>query len=233
MSYRSNGTIRNGGLLAVALALVFVAGAGPREHVFDEITVERINVVEPDGTPRMVLSSRARFPGLVLNRKEYPHPNRTTAGMLFFNDEGSEQGGLVFGGETDADGKVSAYGHLSFDQYEQDQVITMNATESGSLRRAGISVWDRPDYSMEELMALVEATPAAQRDSAVRRFLADRESPHPRMYIGKSQNGSVSVRLNDVEGRERLVIEVTAEGAPVLRFLDEDGAEIARFPDGT
>jgi len=224
------GPVRTVALIAIVALLVSAMRGGPDSRVFEEITVQRINIIEPDGTPRMVLASKARFPGLVLNRKEYPHPNRTTAGMLFFNDDGSEQGGLIFGGTTDSTGKVDAYGHLSFDQYEQDQVITMNATESGPLRRAGISVWDRPDWSMEELVTLVDTIADDQRQAAVRAFFAERGAPHPRMYIGKSQDGSVSVRLNDRDGNERLVMEVSEEGVPVIRMLDAAGEVVARFP---
>jgi hypothetical protein len=32
------------------------------EH-FDEITAGRINIVEPDGAKRMVISNKAQFPG--------------------------------------------------------------------------------------------------------------------------------------------------------------------------
>lgn len=221
------------GGLTVALLFVLFAGASNPAQEFDEIDVQRINVVEPDGTIRLVLSNRARFPGLILGGAEYEHPNRSTAGMLFFNDEGTEQGGLVFGGETDENGDVTAYGQLSFDQYEQDQVITLNATEGDGLRKAGISVWDRPDYSLEELIRVLERTralPEADRQAAVDSFLADKERAHPRLYIGKSQNGSVSLRLNDPEGRERLILEVAADGSPALRVLDESGAEVTRFP---
>lgn len=200
---------------------------------FEEIDVQRINVVEPDGTVRLVLSGKATFPGLVFEGKEYPHPNRKTAGILFFNDEGTEHGGIVFGGETGEDGEVDAYGHLSFDQYEQDQVVTLNATESGGRRKAGLSIWDRPDYSTEELLLLMERTkdqPDAERKAALAEFHASRESPHPRLYLGKGQSGAVSLRLNDPEGRERLVVEVGADGSPFLLFLDEEGEEVARFP---
>ena len=38
----------------------------------------------------MVLSDKAQFPGLIVKGKEYPHPDRKTAGMLFFNAEGTE-----------------------------------------------------------------------------------------------------------------------------------------------
>jgi hypothetical protein len=50
---------------AVALAVVLaLAGAiNPTRARFDEITVGRINVEEPDGTKRLVISNRAQFPG--------------------------------------------------------------------------------------------------------------------------------------------------------------------------
>lgn len=219
------------GVLTVVFALTVLTGMiSPQRTSLDEIDVERINIVEPDGTLRLVLASKARFPGLVFSGTEYEHPNRSTGGILFFNDEGTETGGLIFGGEADSTGKVTSYGHFSFDQYEQDQVITLNATESGELKKAAVSVWDRPDWSMEELIQLVERTSDVERDSVLSEFFASRESGRPRMYLGKSQNGSVSLRLNDPEGRERLIVEVAPDGTPALRFLDENGDEVARLP---
>ncbi|MGD8496540.1 MAG: hypothetical protein PVF05_10145 [Gemmatimonadales bacterium] len=234
-------TIRRGflpvyaGVLTTLFALSVITGfTRPRTASFDEIDVGRINVREPDGTLRLVLSSKARFPGLYFEGKEYEHPNRSTAGILFFNDEGTEQGGLIYGGETDADGVVNAYNHLSFDQYEQDQVLTLSTADSDSLHKAGFSVWDRPDWSMQELMQVLERTkaePDSVRQAAIGEFFRGRESAHPRMYIGKSQSGAVSVRLNDPEGRERLILEVAPDGTPALRMLDAAGNEVARFPD--
>jgi hypothetical protein len=222
------------GLLTAVFALtVFTGAARNRKTSFEEIDAQRINVVEPDGTVRLVLSSKALFPGILFKGKEYPHPNRKTAGILFFDDEGTEDGGLIFGGAKDEKGNVSAYGHLSFDQYDQDQVFTIDASEDGGNRKAGVSVWDRPDYSIEELIRLTERVkglPEARRKEEFSKFFADRESAHPRLYLGKSHNGSVSLRLNDRQGRERLVVEVAPDGSPSVRFLDEDGKETARWP---
>jgi hypothetical protein len=135
------------GVLTITFAVVVLAGFAEsrQKQTFDEITVHRINVVEPDGTLRMTISNKAVFPGIVIKGKETPHPDRTTAGMLFFNDEGTENGGLIFGGSKDKDGKVTSYGHLSFDQYEQDQIS--NRRHGSSYVRAGIgrrlaSCWD-------------------------------------------------------------------------------------------
>ena len=65
----------------------------PDKQKFAEIDVERINVVEPDGTLRMVISNKSEFPGIIIKGKETPHPDRKTAGMLFFNDEAPRTAG--------------------------------------------------------------------------------------------------------------------------------------------
>ena len=115
---------------------------------FDEIDVKRINVREEDGTLRLVISNTQRFPGIVVKGKEQPHPNRRTAGVLFFNEEGTENGGLTFDG-SNRDGKVSSTGHLSFDRYEQDQVIQLTQGEEQGSRFAALIMTDRPDKPMD------------------------------------------------------------------------------------
>lgn len=219
--------------LAFAFSLLS-AGEKANKARFEEIDVQRINIIEPDGTVRLVVSNKTLFPGILFKKKEYPHPNRKTAGILFFNDEGTENGGLIFGGEKGKDGKVSAYGHLSFDQYDQDQVFTIDASEDDGLRKNWLSLWDRPDYSIGELLDLqarVKSMTEAEQKAEYTKFFAQREKAHPRLFLGRSQNGSVSLRLNDKEGRERLILEVTPEGTPLVRSLDEKGKETGRWPN--
>jgi hypothetical protein len=97
------------GVLTAVLCVVLLSGAnsGSKRVRFDEIDVNRINLVEPDGTLRLVISDKTNFPGLIVKGKGYPH-GRQTAGMLFFNDEGTENGGLIFGGAKGRDGKVQS-----------------------------------------------------------------------------------------------------------------------------
>ena len=121
----------------------------PRRVSLDEIDVHRINVVEPDGTLRMTISDRAQFPGMIVKGKELPHATRSdSAGMLFFNDEGTENGGLIFGGRSES-GRVVNFGHLSFDQYMQDQVATLEQSEEDGRRVSGPTIDDRPDAPMD------------------------------------------------------------------------------------
>ena len=65
---------------------------------FTEIDVERINSVEPDGKLRMVVSNRARSIGPIYKGKPFGYPGGTRPGIIFFNDEESENGGLSFSG---------------------------------------------------------------------------------------------------------------------------------------
>ncbi|MGA8143032.1 MAG: hypothetical protein WB987_03985 [Candidatus Acidiferrales bacterium] len=213
------------GALTVALAVIALAAfAQQRSRTkFGEIDVERINVIEPDGTLRMVISNKSAFPGAIVRGKEYPHPDRKTAGMLFFNDEATENGGLIFGGAKDANGRVESTGHLSFDQYEQDQVFTIDAGEEAGQRTSALAVWDRPDYPIGDLLA----TPPDRRSG----FIAAHPKAHARVYLGRSGDRSVALRLKDVEGRDRIVIRVDPAGSPLIQLLDEEGKIIRQLPE--
>ena len=80
-------------VLSTVFAIVLLMAArSHRSETFDEITVRRINLVEPDGTLRMVLSNHDQMPGIIVKGKEFPKVDRPEAGMLFYNDEGSENG---------------------------------------------------------------------------------------------------------------------------------------------
>src|SRR5882762_8854560 len=50
--------------------MLFAAAEKSKATSFDEITVHRINVVEPDGTLRMVISNHAELPGIIVRGKE-------------------------------------------------------------------------------------------------------------------------------------------------------------------
>ena len=123
-------------ILTIAFASVVLLGArkAPSNASFDQITVHRINIIEPDGTTRMVISDRTEFPGSYYKGKEYPRTNRDATGMLFNNEEGTENGGLIFGGQKDKDGVTHSWGHLSFDEYERDQTMVMDSSSDGGSR---------------------------------------------------------------------------------------------------
>jgi len=114
---------------------------------FKEITVERINVIESNGQPRLVISNKERSPEVLMYGKGYtpPIPGHNRPGIIFYNDEGTENGGLVFMGHTNNDGKYSAIGHLSFDQYNQNQVLYLQYTDDNGQQNTGLHVDDWQD----------------------------------------------------------------------------------------
>lgn len=128
----------------LALAVMFLGGAASRKlQVFDEIQVHRIDVVEPDGTLRMVISNKVQLPGVIVKGKERPPSDRPQAGMLFYNEEGSETGGLIFGGHKNAAGQVeNCCGSLSFDRYGASQIVQLAGVDDVTDQFTGVSVKD-------------------------------------------------------------------------------------------
>lgn len=223
------------GILTVVFAATMLTGFASKagKTSFEEMDVQRINLVESDGTLRMVISNKTLCPGIIIKGKETPHPNRQTAGIIFFNDEGTENGGLVFGGMKDKNGITSSYGHLSFDQYEQDQVFTIDAGHEGDKRRSGLAIVDRPDYPIGELIALTErikGLPKVQQEAEYKVFEKTHPAPARRLTLGRSEDRSVGLRLQDPEGHDRLIIEVAADGSPVIKFLDAKGKVTGQLP---
>ncbi len=209
--------------LSLATCVVMVgAGAMSDTAKFKTIEVERINIREPDGTLRMVLSNRAEFPGLVHRQQEHPHPGRThAAGMLFYNDEGTENGGLIYSGRMTENG-VEAGASLTFDRYEQDQVVQLLQSESGANSMAGMIVSDRPSGPMDyAASANVYAAQSGEEAEAAAR--AANIGGASRLFMGRSRDRNSIIMLQDANGVPRLVFMVTPEGEAAIHFLDENG----------
>ena len=131
-------------IASTAFVVTLLTGAASaRRPIFDEIQVQRMDVVEPDGTLRMVISNKTRLPGVIVKGKEQPPQDRPQAGMLFYNDEGSETGGLIFGGHKNSDGQVvDCCGSLSFDRYGANQIVQLAGVDDATDQFTGVSVKD-------------------------------------------------------------------------------------------
>ncbi len=190
-------------VLSTVFAVVMLAGAkSDRKQSFDEIQVHRIDVVEPDGTLRMVISDRDRLPGVIVKGKEQVKFDRPGAGMLFYNDEGTENGGLVFGGHRNEKGDVVDSGaSLSFDKYGvSGQLVQLAGVDDKDAQFSGLAV---SDY----------AGPNRSR----------------RIWVGRTADGIAAVSLMDPAGRKRIVMQVGADGTPSLTFLDDKGQVLQRL----
>jgi hypothetical protein len=132
-------------VLSSVLAIILLSNTAnqPGPTQFNAITAQRIDIVEPNGTLRMVISNRAKLPGVIVKGKEQPKVDRPQAGMIFYNDEGSENGGLIFGGRKNEMGQVvDSGGSLSFDKYGENQIIQLAGVDDSTDRFAGLAVSD-------------------------------------------------------------------------------------------
>ena len=117
--------------------------------------------------------------------------------MIFYNDEGTENGGLIFGGRRDVDGKVVDFGlSLSFDKYGVNgQMLQLAAISDKDNRFAGLRV----------------------KDTGI-------GGPNNnRVWVGNTDDGAATVALMDTQGRRRIVMEVKGDGSSSLTFLDANG----------
>ena len=228
-------------MTAAALVMVLAAFANPQGQKtrFVEIDVERINVVEPDGKLRMVISNRPRSIGPIYKGKPFGYPGGTRPGIIFFNDEGTENGGLTITGSRDSTGRYRASSSWSFDQFDQDQILTLQYTDQNGQRRTGITVMDRADRNIYDLVMQRDSITAAIADTAARRVaLARLMGPvngvplaANRLYVGRDVAKNAVVNLFDPQGRLRLRLRVDSLGRAGLDFLDEGGRVTFSLPD--
>lgn len=200
------------GAALVGMAVAFVAAAKPdNPKVLD---VERINIREPDGTLRMVIANREGFPGAFYKGKEIDRPDRRhVAGLLFLNDEGTENGGLIWAGKS-ADGKPDAGASLTFDRFENDQTMQILQRDTGDRDMAALMFSDRPAETLFE----IKDGKASIRENAAHGA--------PRMFIGKSMDRASVVMLQDAKGTPRLMLKVDPDGTSAIEFLDEQGKPV-------
>jgi hypothetical protein len=196
---------------------------------FDEIDVQRINIREPDGKLRMVLSDKARSTGPIAYGKPFGYPGGTRPGIIFFNDEETEDGGLVFEGKTE-NGKYAAGAQLSFDQYNHDQVMTLAYADRNGDRTVGLTMGERSGPMVNERASQLDSINRLQdgpaKDSATRALFAPINGvPQfaPRVFVGRRDNGNAALVLMDRRGRPRLRLIVDSLGSARMEFLNDSG----------
>ena len=216
---------------AVAAFVFLTAFAQSPTQRIDELTVQRLNVVDANGTLRFVLSNKDRMHPGVMDGVTIQRP-RPVAGMLFFNDEGDEVGGLTYTG-TDDNGRRANAG-IMFDQLKQDQTIGIQYSENNGQRSAGLTVWDRSEQPLSDLIKGLNAANALPegpaRDEAIKAVRAKAPAGPRRLFVGKNTDKASTVSLADANGKPRLVLTVAADGAASIDFLDADGKTVQRIP---
>jgi hypothetical protein len=194
----------------------------------DELTARRINIVEPDGRLALVISDHAlQHPGAI-NGKDLPARDRP-AGMIFFNEEGDECGGIVYDGT-----KKEASFTLSVDQYKNDQIMQLSYQQdsaAGLTRSYGLKLWDRNDrFTLQQQLDFYNALPP--HDTTALRTGMDslRKLGYltvERLFLGHTADGQTGLFLRDNKGIPRLRICIGKENEPLIQTLDDQGRVVA------
>ncbi|MCX2718108.1 hypothetical protein [Lentiprolixibacter aurantiacus] len=211
------------GILLFALFTSFKPDANQK---FEEITVKRINIIEPDGKLKMVISNAERqHPGM-MDGKMHDKRQRPP-GILFFNEEQDEVGGLSYYGNKNEGGNQL---FLSFDQYKEDQIMQlMEYTRQNGENRYGLQLWERDKgFTMEKRMLIMDSLENAgynyrQKLNYLKELNQGEPLLEPRMFVGKNYNGETGLFIQDKYGVDRLRVYIDSNNLPKLELLDEKG----------
>lgn len=235
------------GLLTVALVFTVIYGSSiglarasaqqaNANQTFDEITVKKIKVVEPDGTLRAVLSSSA---GFNFGQRAQNGPIRI-AGLMFYNEEGEETGGLVYRGRAIPGGQ-DADCTLTFDQYRQDQNVYLHHEEKKDAQmfriEDGLTINQRPDFTAEKeeysIYGQMQKLPEAQRDELQLKSAQAGKIFARRLFFGVQrgdQDGkaynNAGVFIKNKWGRDAIKIYVDDNNTPPFQVLDKLGKSV-------
>ncbi|HEV2387286.1 MAG TPA: hypothetical protein VGS20_08525 [Candidatus Acidoferrales bacterium] len=223
------------GVLTAAFLAAVLGGFAQNERktTFAQIDVQRINVVGPDGKTQLVISNRQEMPEAILDGKTFTsHGRHDGAGLIFYNAEGDEDGGLVFSGRRTSGG-YQAGGGLLFDQYKQDQTVGIEYEDENGQRSAGLHVWDRPNKDLAELMEQrvlpVEKMPnGPAKTAALNKLRQEGLLGASRVFVGKAPDEKALLTLSDAKGRPRLRLSVTPDGQAAVEFLNAEGKAVNR-----
>lgn len=209
--------------------LIAIGYLARRTNTFTELTAQRINIVEPDGRLALVISDHAnQHPG-AMNGKDFPKRDRS-AGMIFFNTEGDECGGLVYDGT-----KQSASMVYSIDQYKNDQIMQIQYQQDSDkalTRSYGLKLWDRSDrFTLQNesdyFDSLNKLHDTAAVNAAVKDLRARGLLGTERLFLGRTREGQTGLFLRDDKGIPRLRIYIDRQNQPLIETLDEKGEVIS------
>lgn len=194
-----------------------------------EITTERLNIVGKDGNKYVVLSNpeKQALPTVDGKPIDPEQTERNVAGLLFFNEEGDEIGGLVYGIDS-----ADSYQLLTFDQRKNDQIMTLTKDEyleDGQWKKQyGLLLQERSDKPSPEIISelndIKKIQDSVAREKAYDTFYSQPENTAPqRLFVGRTYSEKVGLFLMDKENKPRLQIYLDAQGEPHIESLDTEG----------
>ena len=190
----------------------------------EEITAKRIRIVDPAGKLRVILGSNLE--------------NVNRVGLLFYNEEGTESGALVYSGKRDKDGKIEAFSLLTMDQFKSDQIVVLDYDHTGDRKRYGLTINDRPDALSAQADEIIrELGQALKASRSIRKVVGRNGCTQTGISVTNSSQGDrrapavcwpgcgrlITRTLSDPDGKPRLRLQVDKLGKASITFLDPSG----------
>jgi hypothetical protein len=172
----------------------------------DEISLKRLNIVGEDGKPRFILANAERLPGSIVAGEELPRKIRP-AGILFYNEDGTECGGLALSQAKDG---------------TQQRTVTFDYTQQET---DGIAMLmrERADKSYTTGFMLFDRMPLGSDVRKVGSGGTERVS-----ILDDSQDAKII--LADPSGKERIRLIVDRAGIAKFEILDASGKPVYSAP---
>jgi hypothetical protein len=200
------------------------------------LDAQQINIREKDGTLKAVLSNSEGFSKIGESRRQ----GVPFSGLMFYNQEGDEEGGLVYSGKAIPGGQ-DADVTLTFDQYRQDQNIYLHHEEHKDARMRsiddGLTIISRPDQSQvkEEytLYAAMDKLSREERDALRLKSLQEGKISTRRLFVGDRRGVKDNTPYDDAGifiknrwGRDSIKLYVDYDNKPHLEVYDQLGKSV-------
>ena len=197
------------------------------------LDAREIHIRERDGTLKAVLSNSEGFSKIGESRRA----GVAFSGLMFYNQEGDEEGGLIYSGKSIPGGQ-NADVTLTFDQYRQDQNIYLHHEEHKDPHVLsiddGLTINSRPDQSqIKEEYALYGAMDKLKgdaRDALRLKSLQEGRISTRRLFVGDRRGVRDNVAYDDAGifiknrwGRDAIKLYVDYDNKPHLEVYDPLG----------
>jgi len=226
------------GLLFASTAFLFINIFHPllQKQRFRLIEAERLNIREKTGILKAALSNSAGF-------NEFQRAERggvTFSGLMFYNEEGQEEGGLVYSGKAVPGGQAADV-TLTMDQYRQDQNVYLHHEEQKDLQSLhiedGLSINARPDWTRvkEEyrIYSEMDKLSPEQREELQLKSLQAGKISSNRLFFGVKRGIKDNVSYDDTGifiknkwGRNAIKLFVDNDNKPHFEVYDQLGKSI-------
>lgn len=226
--------------LLAAIALLGAAGIVHYAHdaTFDTITAHRIIIRDSEGKLAMVLTNHDEpMPGIWAGMRTYRHGGGGNE-IIFYDQMGDEQGGVVWTGRVHANGKYDSHFVNSYDSVTTDQLLQVDDGNTHGKTFSYLTGWNEPNVRTPLALRVIRKYETAldRHESAaqLKKIFAEdpaiARGPIRRYLIGYTRDNTAQVLLSDGQGHPRIRMFVKPDGTAALQFLDASGKVVAQYP---